>query len=209
VTHNLNRIGLCDCASCAAQPPAFCNKAPERPIGGGRVDARWAVIEIDEPRGTLTPCRAEVFTVDELLEAEREQRARRGPLLAGLEEFGRSVKWLREFLAGVREQYRRSACDPSKGIRRPALRVEIDDGVYVDWESSWCFEDTAKHLNGHDFHGVAGPRWRRLPLEGCGDDEPDYVDELRLVPEVAALQIIVLPDIQNQELDADTHEVLQ
>lgn len=200
--HNLNRAGLCDCTSCTARPLRVRNKPnPAAAEPDVWPDPRWTVIELDGPRlSELTPCRAEVWAVDEVLEAEREQRSRRSPLLAELKEFGWDVDRLREFLAGVREQYRRAASEPSEQISRQALKLEIDDGIFVDWEALWCFDDAAKPLSGHEFHGVAAPR-RRPALQQCRDDELDYVDELRVVPEIAALHVLVLPDIPNVRPD--------
>jgi hypothetical protein len=168
----------------------------------------WIEVGIDEPRITpLAPCIAEVWSAEEFIAFSRTQRSRRDPLLAELDDVGSTVPELRHFLAGVREQYRRAARDSSEGIDRSALTVDIGDGSRVEFEILECFEDERVRHGRHDLHGHKDPRRKRKP-EWNYDDEPVYVDEVAILPQVAALQTFVVDASEVEYLDHPATELV-
>lgn len=156
----------------------------------------WIELEIDEPRLiVLTPSRAAVWTVDDVLEEWRQQRQRR----TALEFVGVTHKVALELAESLSETRRRAAIEKSEGIDRPAATVELEDGRSASWEATMCFADETTRHGRHNLHGIVDPR--RQPAIIAHDpcnDEPEYIDELKEVSQLAPLQVFVSDSNENE-----------
>ncbi len=97
----------------------------------------WNEVQVDEPRiTTLTPCRAEVWSVDDVLQALRDKRELGVALLnAGIDHR------LTLGLVFALNDARRRAHRDDDGRYFPASLVELDDGRMADWEAVSCHND--------------------------------------------------------------------
>lgn len=167
----------------------------------------WTSVDIDEPRSSApTLCGAEVWTAEDVLQIWRAER-RRGRELAAA---GITKNDALALLVVLREARRRAHFDddlcairlhyPAE-VRRleeagysaerrfyPSHKWEIGNGRTADWEAIECFEDEQSRHGKQNFHGVVDPRRRpALIHRDPRNDEPEYLDELRVVPEVTPL----------------------
>ena len=118
------------------------------------------------------------MTVDDALDLLRRERQREITLRELGDELlaiGVDYRKARYLVAGLVDARR----------RRDHLAVSVDDDDRrrgrIDWEVAWCFADDEIR---HGSNGKAAPHL----YTQTRDDEPLYVDELAVVPEISAVQ---------------------
>ena len=117
------------------------------------------------------------MTVDDALELLRRER-----------QHEITLRELGEELLAIGMDYRRAhflvagLVDARRRRDHLAVRVDDDDRRRgrIDWEAAWCFADDETR------HGSNGKAPLHLYTQ-TRDDEPLYVDELAIVPEISAV----------------------
>jgi hypothetical protein len=134
--------------------------------------------------------------VDNLLDSLRVERQHQVDLAllgAQLRKLGVPETMGRRLIADMRDAQRRPHVDDD-GRWHPGFRVEIDDEDprgSIDFEVMACWYDDELRYDAH----LAAHRSRKTPLlPRISDDEAAYVDELCVMPQVAALFVEILED---------------
>ncbi len=186
-----NRDGCWTCFDEAAKRGEIRSKdpllvSPREPLYDVTADG-WVEVQGDEPRiERLTPCRAEVWGVDDVLQALRDERELGVAVLkAGIDHR------LGLGLIFALKDARRRAHRDDDGRYFPAASIELDDGRIADWEAVWCHNDEQMRHGGHNLHGQIDPHRRSLArMNGVTDGEAAHVDELAALRDASAMDFV-------------------